>query len=205
MREDFAGSPYTEEFTTEDGRVYSWYDELGFGLDLEAGHGTHTAGSAAGSTLATPAEPVTCEAGSEVGCVGKCLTPAEAAEAASSNLLPWNILCPQFNCDGSVGACLSQDVSETLTDNGGVARGAKISVFDVSIDGTAVWASLAENGLWDATEGTGCMLHSNSWGGDGNCNIDSETAAFDQYMYEVSRYCWFAHPWLQQPASLHIC
>lgn len=192
MREDYAGSPYDEEvFSTTGGRVYSWYDEPGFGLDMEAGHGTHTAGSAAGSTLATPAETVTCETGSEVSCIGKCLTTAEATEAASDNLLTWDTLCPQFDCDGGAGSsCLSDDVAETLTDNGGIARGAKISVFDVSIDGTAVWASLAENGLWDATEGTGCMLHSNSWGGDADCNIDSETVAFDQYMYEVSRCCW---------------
>lgn len=179
VREDYAGS-------SEQSGV-SWYDELGFGLDMEAGHGTHTAGSAAGSTLASPAETATCEAGSEVSCVGKCLTTAEATEAALDNLLTWDTLCPQFDCDGTSGACLSDDVSETLTDNGGIARGAKIAVFDVSIDGAAVWASLAENGLWDATEGTGCMLHSNSWGGDFDCNIDSETASFDQYMYEVSR------------------
>ena len=177
VREDYAGSSEQSGVT--------WYDELGFGLDMEAGHGTHTAGTAAGSTLAAPAETVTCEAGSEVSCVGKCLTSAEAAEAATDNLLTWDTLCPQYDCDGGGGACLSEDVSETLTANGGIARGAKIAVFDVSIDGNAVWASLAENGLWDATEGTGCMLHSNSWGGDLDCNIDTETTAFDQYMYEV--------------------
>lgn len=204
VREDYAGSPYGETFGTQNGGVFSWYDEPGFGLDMEAGHGTHTAGSAAGSTLATPAETVTCEAGSEVSCVGKCLTTAEATAAAADNLLTWDTLCPQFDCDGAGGACLSDDVSETLTDNGGIARGAKIAVFDVSIDGTAVWASLAGNGLWNATEGTGCMLHSNSWGGDLNCNIDSETASFDQFMYEVRRRCCFTRPYLRRPIPLQL-
>lgn len=204
VREDYAGSPYGETFGTQNGGVFSWYDEPGFGLDMEAGHGTHTAGSAAGSTLATPAETVTCEAGSEVSCVGKCLTTAEATAAAADNLLTWDTLCPQFDCDGAGGACLSDDVSETLTDNGGIARGAKIAVFDVSIDGTAVWASLAGNGLWNATEGTGCMVHSNSWGGDLNCNIDSETASFDQYMYEVRRRCCFTRPYLRRPIPLQL-
>lgn len=188
MREDYVGSPYDDEvFSTLNGDIHNWYDEPGFGLDMEAGHGTHTAGSAAGSTLASPAETVTCGAGSEVSCTGKCLTTAEAADAAADNLLTWDTLCPQYNCDGGSGeACLSEDVPETLADNGGIARGAKVAVFDVSVDGSAVWASLAANGLWNATEGTGCMLHSNSWGGDFDCNIDSETASYDQYMYEVS-------------------
>eukprot|EP00903_Cladosiphon_okamuranus_P018381 g16907.t1 len=184
VREDYAGSPYGETFATTRGGAFSWYEESGFGFDMEAGHGTHTAGTAAGSTLGKPAETVTCEAGSEVGCIGKCVTTWGAAEAAADSLLTWDTLCPQFNCDGLTGACLSEDVSETLTDNGGIARGAKLAVFDVSIDGNAVWASLAENGLWDATKDTGCMLHSNSWGGDYDCNMDAETATFDQYMYE---------------------
>lgn len=189
MRDDYLGSPYGEYFDTPDGAVYSWYDEPGFGFDLEAGHGTHTAGSAAGATVTTPAETATCDTGRELGCLGECMTTAEANAAVEDVLLQWKVLCPQFDCDESGGTCLSEDVAETLESNGGVARGAKLSIFDASTNGAAMWAFVAGNGLWNATVGTGCVLHSNSWGSDADCAIDSATVAFDQYMYEVRR-CW---------------
>lgn len=184
VRDDYPESPYGEYGSLTTGRVFPWYEEYGFGMDMEAGHGTHTAGSVAGETLSTPAETVVCPAGSEVGCVGECTS----TDAEDDGLLTWNRLCPQFDCDGFAegDGCLSDNVAETLSDNGGVARGAKISVFDASIDGTVIWASLVGNGLWNATTGTGCMLHSNSWGADGLCTIDSETVEFDKFMYEVS-------------------
>lgn len=188
MREDEADTPYTEYFSAGSGRLYQFYSETGFGLDAEAGHGTHTAGSAAGATLATPANTSSlCDAGDVLGCIGECMTTAEADAASTDSFLTWNTLCPQFDCDSLGDPCLDGEVAQTLTDNGGVARGAKISIFDVSIDGSAVWGSLAENGLWNATSGTGCMLHANSWGGDADCNVDAETVAYDTYMYEASR------------------
>lgn len=77
---------------------------------------------------------------------------------------------------------------ETLTANGGVAPGAKLSVFDViSDDSLIVWAFLASNGLWDAAENTGCRVHSNSWGtAESTCETDTMSVEFDRYMYEVS-------------------
>ncbi len=184
VRDDYPESPYGEYGSLTTGEVFPWYEEYGFGMDMEAGHGTHTAGSVAGEPLSTPAELVECPAGGEVGCIGECTS----TDTADDNLLTWNRLCPQFDCDGfpEGDGCLSENIAETLTDNGGVARGAKISVFDASIDGTVIWASLVGNGLWNATLGTGCMLHSNSWGADGLCTIDSETVEFDKFMYDVS-------------------
>lgn len=172
-------------FYTTEGRTYYWYSASGFGEDLEDGHGTHTAGSAAGVTLNNPADTTTC-ATDHLGCMGDCLSDTEVLTLPVDDVLDWDTLCPEFDCDGWGDPCLGDDVSQTLTDNGGVARGAKVSVFDASVDGTHVWGSLALNGLWNSTAGTGCVLHSNSWGGDGDCYVDSESATYDQYMYEVS-------------------
>ena len=68
-----------------------------------------------------------------------------------------------------------------------MARGAKISVFDISSDGRNLYAQQALNGLWESTKGTNSFLHSNSWGSDNDCNVDFRTVAFDEYMYEVKR------------------
>ena len=68
-----------------------------------------------------------------------------------------------------------------------MAQGAKISVFDVSADGEAVYARPVLKGLWASTIGTNSVLHSNSWGSDNDCNVDSRTVAYDEYMYEVRR------------------
>lgn len=183
--------------TTQSGAVgaqgftdYGYYfSASGFGEDLEDGHGTHTAGSAAGATLVTPAATVTCDDGDFLGCIGTCLTTTEIGVLLADNALSWDTLCPAYSCDDLGMSCLEDDVSATLTENGGVAQGAKISVFDASLDGNAVWASWALNGLWDSAIGTESYLHSNSWGGDEFCTVNSESVTYDGYMYEVSEPC----------------
>lgn len=176
-------------FTTAYGGKFSSYSASGFGLDLADGHGTHTAGSAAGSTLSTPAEATSCTGTDVVGCIGGCLDESDLASMKRNAILDWDAWCPQFECDGN-GAdfelCLDEDVSETLTANGGMAQGAKLAIFDSSVDGLHVWGSLAGNGLWASTDGTGCLLHSNSWGGDTLCSMDDESVSYDGYMYQVS-------------------
>lgn len=174
-------------FETSSGREYSWYSAIGFGQDLQYGHGTHTAGSAAGATLTTPAAVAACEADEVPGCVGGCFVATEAASAAVDDRLTWDTLCPRFDCDGLAGPCLGEDVPEMLTEHGGVARGAKLAIFDASRDGFRMWASLALNGLWDATDGTGCVLHCNPWGDYDDCFVDTKSVTFDQYMFEVGR------------------
>ena len=58
----------------------------GFGFDLEDGHGTHTAGSAAGSALNNPALTVTCAPNETLGCIGKCLSGAEETFLLANNV-----------------------------------------------------------------------------------------------------------------------
>lgn len=41
-------------------------------------------------------------------------------------------LCPRFDCDGLAEEyCLSDDTTETLVEHGGMARGAKLAIFDI--------------------------------------------------------------------------
>lgn len=178
-------------FYTSNGRgPYQWYSSYGFGLDMADGHGTHTAGSAAGATLNDPAETDVCSGTDELGCIGGCLNTSYVTSLLDNNvhLADFATWCPQFDCDGN-GAdyefCLSEDISGILSENGGMAQGAKLAIFDTSVDGNAIWGSLAGNGMWTSTDGTGCLLHSNSWGADQLCAVDKESVLNDEYMYEV--------------------
>lgn len=160
---------------------------------MENGHGTHTAGSAAGATLNDPPETESCSGTDEAGCVGGCLNASyvSALLDAGSTLADFDTWCPQFDCDGygsDFEYCLDGDVSTTLVENGGMARGAKLAIFDTSLDGNIIWGSLAGTGVWGATDGTGCLLHSNSWGGDSLCTVDSLSLENDEYMWEVGHF-----------------
>ena len=137
--------------------------------------------------LNSRATTVTCATNETLGCIGKCLSAAEEASFLADDVLTWDTLCPQFNCDNFGDPCLGEDITATLTESGGVAQGAKISVFDVSADGEAVYARPVLKGLWESTIGKNSVLHSNSWGSDNDCNVDSHTVAYDEYMYEVRR------------------
>lgn len=161
----------------------------GFATEIAGGHGSHTAGTAAGVMLDSPAELEGCSADEELGCVGGCFESNVLDELATNGDVNLDTLCPAHNCDGwgVYGIpCLTNNGVATLTTHGGFAPGAKIAVFDVSADdGLLIWAGYALNGLWDAVAGTGCKVHSNSWAGAATCQVDSMSVEFDGYMYEV--------------------
>lgn len=164
--------------------VHSYW--AGFGTETPGGHGSHTAGTAAGAILTTSTATCDEDAGESPGCVGGCID----ATALQSNLeFDVDTMCPEYECDG-YGAdyefCLQDDAQTVLASNGGVAQGAKLAIFDASPDGARVFATLAGNGLWEAANGTGAVVHSNSWGSDTLCTVDPTSAAFDEYMYNVS-------------------
>lgn len=158
----------------------------GFATEFEGGHGSHTAGTAAGAILGS-AEELECGDGEELGCVGGCFDSELLDDMASDDLFDFDTFCPAHNCGGFDSELCLDDGLEMLTKNDGVAPGAKISVFDViSDDSLTVWAFLAGNGLWDAAENTGTKVHSNSWGTiELNCEVDASSVLFDTYMYEV--------------------
>lgn len=141
-----------------------------------------------------PAELDSCGDDEELGCVGGCFESTYLDDLLTDDEISLDALCPAHNCDNleSYGICLDEygegddAVTEALKAHSGVAAGAKIAVFDVSVDGVLIWAELAMNGLWDAVEDTGCVVHTNSWGGEPTCETDTMSTAFDEYMYEVS-------------------
>lgn len=189
IRPDAAGQD-ASFYTTSGAGPFPWYSNSGFGDDAPDGHGTHTAGSAAGATLNDPAVAATCSGTDELGCTGGCLNTSFISTHVNNEYYPFDleVLCPQYGCDGlgeSHKLCLDADVGSTLTENGGVAPGAKLSIFDSSADGEGIWASLAGNRVWSATDGTGCKLHSNSWGGESYCTVTSDCVLYDTYMHNV--------------------
>lgn len=159
-----------------------------FGEDYRAGHGTHTAGTAAGATLNSPAETIACETGKELGCAGACIDPVYPTDdllsytAQAENHVDIDRLCPLFGCNAEIGLCLGDDVDETLAENGGMAQGAKIAVFDVGTEEGALTDD-AGNGLWEPCLEAGCKIHSNSWGKAGNCLPDAVDIKYDDFMY----------------------
>lgn len=158
-----------------------------FDEDEKAGHGTHTAGTAAGATLNSPAETATCDAGETLSCVGACIDATDLTDdlltsVEQNNWFDIDRQCPLFACDDDSGVCLGDDVGTTLTENGGMAQGAKLAIFDIA-SGDSFLASNAGNGLWEPCLEAGCKIHSNSWGGDGNCIPGPLDVAYDDFMY----------------------
>ncbi len=104
-------------------------------------------------------------------------------------------LCPAFGCDDVENpACLSDDVSETLTNNGGMAQGAKLAIFDVFYGNYGLVEHIG-NGLWEPCVEAGCKLHSNSWGADEGCETTPMDLLYDAFMYEVRGVMWGSVPW----------
>lgn len=66
------------------------------------GHGTHTAGSAAGATLNDPAVTANCSSTEELGCIGECFNSSELESFIEdvSYPLDFHTWCPQHECDG---------------------------------------------------------------------------------------------------------
>lgn len=190
-------SSHGSYFTTANGYLLPWIPADSFGEDDVAGHGTHTAGSAAGSTVNTPAIPVTCPAGRTVSCVGGCIDEdaGEFSDDLVSSMEQYvgadlDRMCPMFGC-GAAGEdyCLTDDVSATLTSHGGVAQGAKLAIFDTfDADGLALM-DFAATGMWESCMEAGCTIHSGSYGGDLECNVDAFDLMNDEFMYDVRCRC----------------
>ena len=185
------GSPSIS--ATSEGRIVYWAPDESFDQDEPAGHGTHTAGSAAGATLNTPADPVTCGDTDILSCVGGCID--ENLSYSTDDLLPVydqlffitdiDRICPMHGCDNATTeVCLGDDVVKTLTDHGGMAQGAKLAIFDVFWDMSGL-ALFAGNGLWEACMEAGCKIHSNSYGSDYGCSLSSVEPVYDDFMYQV--------------------
>ena len=192
VKSDDIAEPIDGSWTSSEGQQFPWLPADDFEYDDRAGHGTHTAGSAAGATLNNPAELATCEAGKTVSCVGGCIDDGAFAtedDLVSSYYQYADIdrLCPAFGCDETESAgCLGDDVGETLAQNGGMAQGAKLAIFDVFHDLYGL-LDYVGNGLWEPCAEAGCKLHSNSWGGDYGCYIAPMDLMYDEYMYEVGK------------------
>lgn len=196
VKPDSTPGSSTSTFITGEGDRGYWIPADAFSADDRAGHGTHTAGSAAGSTLNSPAELVTCAGTDVLSCAGGCID--DNSISITDDLLPLyeqiftsidiDRICPLFDCDETVSElCLSEDVAQTLTDNGGMAQGAKLSIFDVFYEETGL-SDFPGNGLWEPCMDAGCKLHSNSYGGDLLCSSSSIDAEYDDFMYNVSRW-----------------
>lgn len=189
VKSDDIAEPTDGYFTSSRGDQFPWLPADDFEYDYKAGHGTHVAGSVAGATLNSPAELVECEAGKTVSCVGGCIDDsAFATDDLVSSFYQYadiDRLCPAFGCDDTeTSECLSDDISETLTDNGGMAQGAKLAIFDVFYEEYGL-LDVVGNGLWEPCAEAGCKLHSNSWGGEYGCYTTLLDVMYDEFMYEV--------------------
>lgn len=195
LKSDSAPQSHGPSYTTSEGGQFPWYPADGFAVDKVAGHGTHTAGSAAGATLNSPAETVSCNETKALGCVGGCIDP-DGSRATDDFVSSYyqtfyeediDRICPMFECDDEAEQwCLSDDVGETLTEHGGMARGAKLSIFD-TFSGDLALVDFPGNGMWESCLEAGCKLHSNSWGGDLMCTVAPVDIEHDNFMYKVSR------------------
>lgn len=194
IKSDSLPGSHGPSFSTSDGGLFPWYPADGFEVDTVVGHGTHTAGSAAGATLNTPAETVECNDTKVLGCVGGCIDPD--GTRSTDDFVPSyyqtfyaediDRICPMFECDDEDEQwCLGDDVGETLSEHGGMARGAKLAIFDVFSREVGL-VDFPGNGLWEPCLDAGCKLHSNSWGGDLMCAVDAQDVVFDDFMYKVS-------------------
>ncbi|CAM9625709.1 unnamed protein product, partial [Ectocarpus fasciculatus] len=161
----------------------------GFHKDTVEGHGTWTAGSAAGAISAESGlEAEACYGDELPGCAGGCISASDVDAMLDNSLFDLDVFCPMYTCDGNTdipsSECLSDDPLETLHQNGGVAPGAQISVFDVSYTGDEVFAPFAGNLLWYSAMETGAKIHTNSWGAATLCQLREEEYLYDSFMYE---------------------
>ena len=193
VKPDSATSSSSSLPSTSEGRNIYWIPGDSFGQDDPAGHGTHTAGSAAGATLTRPADTITCSGTDLLSCVGGCID--DDLRYSTDDLLTYfesyglpdiDRICPTFGCDDAItNVCLGDNVSETLTDHGGMAQGAKLAIFDIFL-GDSGLGYFAGNGLWEACMDAGCKLHSNSYGSDDLCTLSSMETEYDDFMFKVS-------------------
>lgn len=194
VKPDSESSSGSSFFSTISGGRYPWVTGDEFETDAVAGHGTHTAGSAAGATLNTSAVEVSCLSPKVLGCAGACisddstLSTDDLVSSYFQETFTYDIdrLCPMFDCGGQdEKLCLSDDVGTTLAEHGGMAQGAKLAIFDI-FSGLYSYGSFAGNGVWEACLEAGCKIHSNSYGGDFICETSSGDIAYDNFMYQVN-------------------
>lgn len=201
IRQDNGSStlPYGASWASTGGDHFPWISASQFSEDAAGGHGTHTAGSAAGATISFPVVTEDCTDGREVSCVGGCID-ADAVFAGDDLLSSWESfytnlpfapvdldrLCPRYDCDGvDETFCLGNDAGVTLAEHGGIARGAKLAIFDVLDHFGAIGIELAGNGIWEPAMEAGSKLHSSSWGGLNECRYLPMDVLHDSFMYNV--------------------
>lgn len=185
-----SASPYGQSFATWYGRNFPWVPATEFGADYSVGHGTHTAGSAAGSTSTSPARTQDCTVvgtvaasnkNYDLSCVGGCIDADTSEEEGDDLWTSWeedvydlspfdpvdlDHLCSKFECasgdaddgDGYADLCLGDDPAVTLADNGGIARGARLAIFDVLDRDDSLGIALAGNGVGDSCREEGDMV-----------------------------------------------
>lgn len=203
IRQDPASPTATPAFgaswATSNGGRFPWLPAHDFGEDVPGGHGTHTAGSAAGVTISSPATTEVCGKGKELSCVGGCVDTKNAD--GEDDLLPdWedvylfapheavdlDRLCPRYDCDGlEEEYCLGDDEGSTLAAHGGIARGAKLAIFDILDEYYGIGVEMAGNGIWEPAMEAGSRLHSNSWGSSQYCEYLPSDVLRDNFMYTV--------------------
>lgn len=190
---------YGMSWATTNGGRYPWLPAHDFGEDVPGGHGTHTAGSAAGMTMSSPATTEVCGKGREVSCVGGCIESNDA-DGEDDLLTSWedvylfaphdavdlDRLCPRYDCDGQAEVyCLDDDEGSTLAAHGGIARGAKLAIFDILDEYYGIGVQMAGNGIWEPAMEAGSKLHSNSWGNSQYCEYLPSDVLYDNFMYTV--------------------
>lgn len=174
-------------YYSENGMIFPFIPTKDFAFDGH-GHGMHVAGTAAGSTIDSPATLVECDDGEVMGCAGTCLDPdsSKSTDEHDYGSPAIDRLCPMFDCEGAVedSQCLSDDVAETVAEHGGMAQGAKLAVFD-AFSGDTGYGDLAGVGLFEASLNTGAKIHSNSWGFDNRCQLAALDLVYDDFMFQV--------------------
>ena len=182
------GNSLTDSTTSSTSTPYSFTG--GFYRDTVNGHGTWTAGAAAGAiSEGAGVAGEECHGDDLPGCAGGCISASAVDENLDNGIFDLETLCPMHECDGegfSYSYCLGDDPVETLHQHGGVAPGAKISVFDGAYTGLGeVWALFGGNHVWASATGTGARIHSNSWGLRTLCQQTEAESLYDTFMYEV--------------------
>lgn len=162
---------------------------VGFHTDQRLGHGTWVAGIAAGAISAQSGlEAANCSA-EEEACTGECLTAAAVESKRQNGRFDLDTFCPKYNCDGNddmaFSSCLDNNTVTNLYENGGVAPGAKISVFDGVYSKGDNLQPLAGNRVWIAANETGAKIHSSSWDFGTLCGHTYLENTYDRFMYEV--------------------